>query len=29
MGLQAPRGIGERLQQRLVSWALTASAADP
>jgi acyl-CoA hydrolase len=29
MGLQAPRGIGEWLQQRLVSWALTASTANP
>ncbi len=28
MGLQAPRGLGERVQQRLVSWALAASAAD-
>ena len=24
-----PAGIGERVQQRLVSWALAASAADP
>jgi len=28
MGLHAPHGISERVQQRLVSWALTASAAD-
>jgi hypothetical protein len=28
MRLHAPHGIGERVQQRLVSWALTASAAD-
>ena len=29
MGLQAPRGIGEWMQQRLLSWALTASAVNP
>ena len=29
MGLQRPRGIAERVQQRLISWALTASAMEP
>jgi hypothetical protein len=28
MGLHAPNGVGERVQQRLVSWALKASGAD-
>jgi hypothetical protein len=29
MGLHAPRGIGERVQRRLLCWALAASAAQP